>query len=425
MMEKKTTEKVRIEQYIKSAKHLLSGEIPLSVEDVALFEDFKNISKYYLKNPLEVFTVYSSDIFPQIIHSNSYNHLLWEKKFWEIYQIYLVGVGYFAQTDIVHENDINNMITNVIIEFLMYSLENSPGISFALANDLLNINNREEIVHSINNAVDIRFVTDIRHIDYKSILMQSQYYVFYHELMHVNYKEHPKWYEEMFDIIKLLAEKSLSENIRLYCDDGDEEINKLFKQALISIVRGTDLSLIEEIVCDFHVFNILVINMSDIYNDNKLKIISDIQETMRICSFFQCELRYINDIWMEYIDFYKFYNQKPDLLFDECHVVNNLQAKIDRDKNRAFIRDAVLFQLTQLFCILKYKTYSPLNDILSDIKVRDKLFTLFTPFLNNEYILKKIAIGIGLQENTKLNSKQIIEARDMLYDLKTAEVIFT
>jgi hypothetical protein len=415
---------MNINEYINFVKNNIvpQNELP----EVKLNWDFQEMGSMLLKKPLNIVPIYSSDVFPEIICLNSDYYLLWDYKFWEFYDTYLFGAAYFNQTNTDLITEVSVVLQNMFVEFLMYKLEKYPGLSFCLANDIIPID-KKEIMNQVKTILDKRFVSPV---EMTGVLWQSRYYVCMHEIFHMVYRENPKRLREVITTIQFYTKMLLdNKDIKLFVDEFDDDSRTIYTDAFYSIINETDVALLEELACDFQAF----INLHEIFKrfyapENLLQSISDLQESMRLCLTFQNEVTYLYALYNEAIKHFT-QNSKRHIPITENSsdtekddFFNSYQDKIDLHRKRAVARNAIFFQLVMINCYRKYKIYSPLGDILSNIKVRNLLFPISHNLQESDYSGLTISKGYSLMENSKLNPLQFLEARDNLFWIKNTNL---
>jgi hypothetical protein len=266
---------------------------------------------------------------------------------------------------------------------------------------------------------------------YANVWYQARLYVFFHEMYHVFYKNDPRSYREIITTIQAICRIIIETGRQqyLFVNDLDETTKEIQRKAFTSIIEETDNRFLEEIACDFQSFITIHTILEPIYEEKHDIIgvqttINDVQETMRLCINFQTEVTYVLSVWIETIESArKKMSSKKHSLINADDEVTEFQKNIDYHKTRAFIRNAVFFQIIQTRCLLKYNEYSKLNDVLSNRNIRKYLFPISEDLINPDYMNAKLLQGITFQMKSNLTPSQQIECRDMLVSLNKTMVV--
>jgi hypothetical protein len=88
-----------IYEYLEATKNILSPDEIID-ENSDLYRHFREIAHLFLQSRVNIVPIYTSSVFPEIVH------LLWDCKFWEYYDSYLLGVAYFKQKGRTHIRDV-------------------------------------------------------------------------------------------------------------------------------------------------------------------------------------------------------------------------------------------------------------------------------------------------------------------------------
>ncbi|GHV84227.1 hypothetical protein AGMMS50212_15670 [Spirochaetia bacterium] len=336
--------------------------------------------------------------------------------YWEFFDTFMNCVAYLGIKDKDYTTA-KYMLRNTYIEFLAYKLEKFPEISLCLSSELLYID-REHFLMEMQADLDEHFSG----WGSNSVWFQARLYVFLHEMFHIFFRSNNSKYREVVntlqEICRLILKNNLNDFLNLYDEnDWDESGKKTNYDTLTSIVEETDLTLIEEVACDFHTFFSIVNFLRDSCKEYNLeKIIDDVQETLRFCSYLQTEFTYTLSLWNETIGLCE--RQLSSDSSDIETESSEFNKKIEFHKVRCFSRSAVLFQIIQVNCLVQYKYHSSLKDVFSNNDVRSLLFPISDGLKKFRHIIETFGVADALRERGELTKKQQIKAYHQLVLLR-------
>lgn len=387
-------------------------------------------------NTLNTKVIASTSIFPELVKLEDDYHLIWDMKYWDLFDNYIRYVAFFLRDKLNDEavKLCQHNIHKIIFEFLVCKMSKYPLISYCIARDILR---GLPTYHRIEDGALCKKFTDKTP---SGKLMQARMYVLLHETYHYEYKTYPKMYNEDVSTINQILNHIYDHKIHLSLTTLSGKEKQMYFDTIKSLLHGKNPTLLEEIACNYRAFIQLYdwIKRDFRYAEDKY-ILQDIIETIRISRQFQSELSQINNSWdvsvSAFDDLFRDLKVEKDISqierYDEqfgymCSLLTKKNLKqvsirheneILQKKQRSLLQNEIIYQVILVHSIKKYNILSEF-EMNSKIKIDKYLLPVVESITDWELVVKTYMTAKILSLHTTFNPLQIIEARNMLMTWK-------
>ena len=320
---------MNIDDYIRATKRNIYALNPRYLEDEEILGLLSQLASD-IDPSLIIKPIFSTNIFPEMVHLEKSTYLLWDMHFWDIYKIMLTTNFLLYENDLtenpksVSSSEILNFATEryriIFLDVLTSKLRRHPKVAYRLAQEQFFY---RKLANKNSNQFEYSF-SEQRSLEITSIILLAKLFVFFHEIHH-DYLKIDEQYR--LDVIELQQEVAniIMEKIDFSKTSASSRTIEALKRRAYK-----DSATLEESTCDFCAFKLAYKYISMIMPDlDHQKTLEWLYTALATCIGFVEVMNYLEIFWDTTMNQFQNYYLGSDLKLDDIYnQINSYEAKM-------------------------------------------------------------------------------------------------
>lgn len=324
---------MNIDDYIRVTKRNIYALKPECLEDDYALECLSTLASS-VDASIIVKPIFSTSIFPEMVHLNGVTYLLWDLHFWEIYKTILINGFFLYENEELLEkphkfsSNMVNCVTNryrlMLLDVLTNKLDKHSQVAYRLAQEQYYY--RELLKREKGYIFEYSF-DEKKSIEISQTIFYSKLFVLMHEIHHDYFKKDKKYHSDA-----ILFQQTVAE---VFMDNVDFRETTANKQTIKSLnMRAYEnQETLEESACDLGAFKLVYKFLLMVNSDLSPEVILEwLYNAFATCIYAVETFNFVTFFWSEMISKFKGYYQEGGLILDD--VIKKIETYEANAQNR-------------------------------------------------------------------------------------------
>lgn len=324
---------MNIDDYIKVTKRNIYALKTECLEDNYVLECLSKMASN-VDASIVVKPIFSTSIFPEMVHLNEFTYLLWDSHFWEIYKTILINGFFLYENEELLEkphkfsSNMVNCVTNkyrlMFLDVLTSKLDKHPQVAYRLAQEQYYY--RELLKREKGYNFEYSF-DEKKSMEISQTIFFSKLFVLMHEIHHDYFKKDKQYHSYIMLFQQTVAEVFMDNIDFRKTTANDRTIKSLNMRAY------ENQETLEESACDFGAFKLVYDFLLMVNSDLSPEVVLEwLYNAFATCIYTVETFNFVTFFWSEMVSKFKEYYQGGNLNLDD--VIKRIETYEANAQNR-------------------------------------------------------------------------------------------